>query len=98
MKRKLKGNKHGRTFWRESTLQFVSNDRSTSDRTALSQTGAVTVFWGFDTGNSTFFSNKGETVIIYHLKEYAGVKSTCYSVDTCFKERHTNPDHIKRFH
>lgn len=90
MKRKLKDNK--------STLQFVSNDRSTSDRRALSQTGAITVFLGFDTGNSIFFSNKGETVIIYQLKEHAGVKSTCYSVDTCLKERHTNPDHIKRFH
>lgn len=52
---------------RENLLQFVSNDRSTSDRTALSQT--ITVFRGFDTGNSTFFSNKGETVIIYQFKK-----------------------------
>lgn len=35
----------------------------------------VTILQSLDIGNGTFFCNKGLTVIIYHLKKYAGFKS-----------------------
>lgn len=56
----------------------------------------VTELKSVDIGNSTFFCHKGLTDNL-PLEGLCWVR-VCYSVNTCFKERHTNTDHIKRFH